>query len=113
MQKKLYVANLSWSTTDESLKELFSQIGTVASANIIIDRETGKSRGFAFVEMASEEEANEAIQRLNGYNLDGRTIKVSEALANASRGGGGGGNRRGGNGGGGGNRRQDGGFKRW
>jgi cold-inducible RNA-binding protein len=118
VQKKLYVANLSWSTSDESLKEAFSQVGSVLSANIIVDRETGKSRGFAFVEMSNEQEASEAISKLNGLNLDGRNIKVSEALASGERSGGGGGNRRPGGGGNGGGGRRDGGgsgggFKRW
>ncbi len=93
MGKKLYVGNLPYSTTDDSLRETFSQSGTVESATVIIDRETGRSKGFGFVEMASENEAQAAIQALNGTDLDGRQIKVNEARPRAprdNRGGGGG-----------------------
>ncbi len=76
MSKKLYIGNLSWGTTDEALKDLFSQYGKVESASIITDRETGRSRGFGFVEM---ENAETAIHNLNGKEFQGRHIKVSEA----------------------------------
>lgn len=102
MGKKLYVGNLPYSATDESLAETFSQCGTVDSAKIITDRDSGRSKGFGFVEMSSDSEAQEAISRLNGQQLDGRAMNVSEAKPQAprdNRGGGGGG--RGGFGGGG------------
>lgn len=95
---KLYVGNISFNTTNQDLNDLFGQIGTVESANIIEDRETGRSRGFGFVEMASREDGEKAIAELNGKELDGRELKVNEAKPQESRGGGG----RGGYGGGGG-----------
>ena len=111
MGKKLYVGNLPFSTTDQALSELFSQCGTVESAKIITDRETGRSKGFGFVEMSSDSEANEAISKFNGQQNDGRAMTVNEARPQAprdSRGGGGGGGGgyggRGGGGGGGGGR---------
>ncbi len=79
MAKKLYVGSLSYNTTDASLKEFFSQAGTVQSANVIIDKMTGRSRGFGFVEMASDEEADKAVEMLNGKELDGRALAVNEA----------------------------------
>ena len=79
MSKKLYIGNLQWKTTEEDLKELFSNYGTVTSATIINDRETGRSRGFAFVEMRSEEEAIKAMKGLNDKELGGRNLKVNEA----------------------------------
>lgn len=79
MAKKLYVGSLSYSTNDDSLKEAFSQAGSVASANVIIDKMSGRSRGFGFVEMASDEDAQKAIDMLNGKELDGRKITVNEA----------------------------------
>jgi RNA recognition motif-containing protein len=94
MGKKLYVGNLPYSATDESLTETFSQCGTVDSAKIIMDRDSGRSKGFGFVEMSTESEAQEAISRLNGKQLDGRAMNVSEAKPQApreNRGGGGGG----------------------
>ena len=100
MSMKLYVGNLSFNTSNQDLSELFGTIGTVESANIIEDRETGRSRGFGFVEMASKEEGENAIQQLNGKEVDGRALKVNEAKPQENRGGGGGG--RGGFGGGGG-----------
>jgi cold-inducible RNA-binding protein len=100
MSTKLYVGNLSFNTTNQDLNDLFGAIGTVESTNIIEDRETGRSRGFAFVEMASKAEADNAIAQLNGKEIDGRELKVNEAKPQESRGGGGGG--RGGYGGGGG-----------
>ncbi|MEI7498671.1 MAG: RNA-binding protein [Candidatus Falkowbacteria bacterium] len=79
MAKKLYVGNLSYSTTDAGLSEMFSQAGTVTSASIIIDKMTGRSKGFGFVEMASDEEAEQAIAMFNGKEIEGRTITVNEA----------------------------------
>lgn len=96
MSKRLYVGNLAWSTTDESLGEAFAQAGTVTSSSIITDRETGRARGFGFVEMSTEEEAQNAIQNMDGFDLDGRNIRVSEARERTPRqgnGGGGGGGR--------------------
>jgi RNA recognition motif-containing protein len=104
---KLYVGNLSFNTSDRDLEELFGQCGTVQSANVVEDRETGRSRGFGFVEMSSKEEGNDAIEKLNGQELDGRELKVNEAKPRENRGGGGG---RGGYGGGGGNRGGGGGY---
>ena len=102
MSMKLYVGNLSFNTSNQDLNELFGAIGTVESSNIIEDRETGRSRGFGFVEMSSKEEGENAIAQLNGKEVDGRELKVNEAKPQENRGGGGGG--RGGYGGGGGNR---------
>jgi len=79
MEKKLYVGSLSYNTTEDSLKDLFSKAGTVASANVIMDRMSGRSKGFGFVEMSSEEEAKKAIEMFNGKELDGRNIRVDEA----------------------------------
>jgi RNA recognition motif-containing protein len=79
MATKLYIGGLAWATDDQSLEAFFAQAGTVASAKVITDRETGRSRGFGFVEMSSDEEAQNAISRLNGVELDGRAISVSEA----------------------------------
>jgi len=100
MSMKLYVGNLSFNTSTQELNELFATVGTVESSNIIEDRETGRSRGFGFVEMSSKEEGKSAIEQLNGKEIDGRELKVNEAKPQESRGGGGGG--RGGYGGGGG-----------
>jgi cold-inducible RNA-binding protein len=101
MSTKLYVGNISFNTSNQDLIEMFSASGTVESANIIEDRETGRSRGFGFVEMASKEEAEAAIAALNGKEIDGRALKVNEAKPREDRGGygGGGGRGRGGNGG--------------
>jgi RNA recognition motif-containing protein len=106
MSKKLYVGNLAFQTTSQDLQDLFAQAGTVESASVISDRDTGQSKGFAFVEMSSEEEAAAAIDQFNGKELAGRMLKVNEARPRENRGGGGGGGRGfGGNrGGGGGNR---------
>jgi RNA recognition motif-containing protein len=79
MSNKLYVGSLSYDTNDDSLKEFFSQAGTVTSASVIMDRMSGRSKGFGFVEMASEEEAKKAVEMLNGKELDGRTLIVDEA----------------------------------
>ncbi len=111
MSMKLYVGNLPFSTTSEDLQQLFSQAGNVQSASVLEDRETGRSRGFGFVEMASNEEGQAAIQQLNGKELNGRSITVNEARPREDRGnrggygGGGGGGNRGGYGGGGGSDR--------
>ena len=99
---KLYVGNLSFGTTGYDLEELFGQVGTVQSANVVEDRETGRSRGFGFVEMSSKEEGENAIQEFNGKEFDGRSLTVNEAKPRENSGGGGGG--RGGYGGGGGGR---------
>lgn len=106
---KLYVGNISFNTSDQDLEELFGSVGTVQSANIVEDRETGRSRGFGFVEMSSKEEGEAAIEQLNGKEIDGRELKVNEAKPRENRGGGGGGGR-GGYGGGGGNRGGGGGY---
>ena len=105
MAKKIYVGNLPWSTTSASLESLFSAHGAVRSAEVISDRETGRSRGFGFVEMETDEACQQAIQALNGAEVDGRAITVNEARERTPRpGGGGGGGGRGGYGGGGGGR---------
>ncbi len=103
MGKKLYVGNLPFSIDDSALQSKFAEFGAVDSAKVITDRETGRSKGFGFVEMAVDSEAETAISKLNGAQFDGRAINVSEARPQAPReGGGGGGHRRGGFGGGGG-----------
>ena len=103
MSNKLYVGNLSFRVTSEDLQEYFATAGAVESANAIFDRETGRSRGFGFVEMASEDAANAAIAQFNGQEYDGRNMVVNEARPRDDRGGGGGGGGRGrGNYGGGG-----------
>ena len=91
MSKKLYVGNLSFQTTSQDLTDLFSQAGTVESAQIIEDRETGRSKGFAFVEMSTNQEAASAIDQFNGKEVSGRMLKVNEAKPREERGGGGGG----------------------
>ena len=96
---KLYVGNLSFSTSEADLEQLFSQAGTVESCRIVTDRDTGRSRGFAFVEYASQAEGQAAIQQFNGKELNGRALTVNEARPQEQRGGGGG--RGGGRGGGG------------
>ena len=105
MGNKLYVGNLSYNTTSSDLEQLFSQHGTVQSAEVISDRDSGRSKGFGFVEMGSDEEAQAAITALNGQQHDGRALTVNEAKPREDRGprgGGGGGGGRGGYGGGGG-----------
>ena len=109
---KLYVGNLAFQTSSYDLEELFGGIGTVESANVVEDRETGRSRGFGFVEMASKEDGEKAITELNGKEMNGRTLTVNEAKPREDRGGGGNrggsGGGRGGSGGG-----YGGGGKRW
>jgi cold-inducible RNA-binding protein len=106
MANRLYVGNLPWSTTSADLEQMFAQHGSVRSAEVISDRETGRSRGFGFVEMDDEAGMNAAIQALNGTNMGGRPLTVNEAREKSPRGGGGGGGYggggRGGYGGGGG-----------
>lgn len=96
MSAKIYVGNLSFNTDDESLKNAFSQYGEVVSAKVITDRDSGRSRGFGFVEMSNSDEAGKAIEALNETDLDGRTVRVNEAEDKPKRdfGGGGGGGRR-------------------
>ena len=97
MSKKLYVGGLPYAVTDQRLEEVFSEHGTVESARVVTDRDTGRSRGFGFVEMESQGEAESAISALNGTDLDGRTLTVNEARPRENRsggfGGGGGGGR--------------------
>ena len=100
MSTKLYVGNLSYRMTSEDLQEYFAAAGPVESANVVFDRETGRSRGFGFVEMASDDAANAAIAQFNGQEYDGRNLVVNEARPREDRGGYGGGGGRGGNGGG-------------
>lgn len=117
MGRKLYVGNLSYTTTDDSLHQAFAQFGTVESARVIMDRETGRSKGFGFVEMASDDQAQQAISGLDGQAFDGRNVRVSEARPQENSGGGGRGGGRGFGGGGGGRGfgggRGDGGGGRW
>ena len=109
MGTKLYVGNLSFRTTSEELRDAFAAVGTVESASVIEDRDTGRSRGFAFVEMATPEEAAAAIEQFNGKDFGGRNLTVNEAKPRADRGGRGGGygGGRGGGYGGGGGRDRD------
>ena len=100
MSTKLYVGNLSFRVTSEDLHEHFSTAGEVTSANVVMDRETGRSRGFGFVEMASDDAANNAIAQFNGQEYDGRNLVVNEARPREEGGGGGRGGRGGGGGGG-------------
>ena len=123
MSTKLYVGNLSFGVTSDDLQEHFAQAGTVESAKVIEDRDTGRSRGFGFVEMSSADEATAAIEQFNGQDLDGRNLVVNEARPReeggggnrGGRGGGGRGGNRGGGGYGGGNRGGGGGgdYSRW
>src|SRR5436305_9921960 len=104
LSKKLYVGNLTYNVNESDLEALFTPFGTVQSAQIIVDRDTNRSKGFGFVEMGSDAEAQAAIQGLNGRDHDGRNLTVNEAKPREDRGGGGGGGYRGGGGGGGGYR---------
>src|SRR5881392_4003597 len=108
MGKKLYVGNLSYGVTDSDLTEMFAAHGTVASAQVIMDRDTGRSKGFGFVEMGSDQEAQAAIAALNGQQVEGGSLTVNEAKPREERGGsrGGSGGSRGGYGGGGGGGRR-------
>jgi len=98
--KKLYVGNLSYNVDKSNLEQMFAPHGTVVSAQVITDRDSGRSKGFGFVEMGSDQEAQAAIAALNGKNLEGRNLTVNEARPQEGRGGGGGGGRRPGGGGG-------------
>lgn len=112
MGKKLYVGNLPYGVSDSDLQAMFEAHGTVESAQVIVDRDTGRSKGFGFVEMSSNEQAEAAIAALNGQEMQGRPLTVNEARPREDRGGGGGGGGRGyggGGGGGGGGRRGGGG----
>jgi RNA recognition motif-containing protein len=93
MSMKLYVGNLSFQTSSEDLQQLFAQAGTVESASIVEDRETGRSRGFGFVEMSTKEEGEAAVAQFNGKEVNGRNLNVNEAKPRENRGGGGGGGR--------------------
>ena len=101
MAKRLYVGNLKYTVTSEQLQEMFEQFGAVSSAQVLSDRETGRSRGFGFVEMPNDDEAQNAIETLDGQDHDGRRLTVNEARPRTPGGGGGGGGYRGGGGGGG------------
>jgi RNA recognition motif-containing protein len=103
--KNLFVGNLSFGATEDALRSLFEAYGTVDRVNVVTDRETGRARGFGFVEMSVDAEADRAITGLNGKELDGRAMNVNEARPKESRGGGGGGGYGGGKGGGGGRQR--------
>lgn len=89
--KKVFVGSLSWNTGDQELRDLFSQVGTIEEVNVIMDRETGRSRGFGFVTFSNPEEANSAVSKFDGTELDGRTLKVNLAEDKPRRSGGGGG----------------------
>ena len=90
MSMKLYVGNLAFETSSNDLQTMFAQAGTVESVSLIEDRETGRSRGFGFVEMSTKEEGEAAVAQFNGKDVDGRTLKVNEAKPRENRGGGGG-----------------------
>jgi cold-inducible RNA-binding protein len=85
MATKLFVGSLSWNVSDDQLRDLFATVGTVVSANVIKDRDSGRSKGFGFVEMSSDDEAKAAVDQLNGKELDGRAINVSEARPREER----------------------------
>lgn len=91
MAKKLYVGNLPFSITEDKLLQIFSEAGTVQSAKIVLDKMSGRSKGFGFVEYESDEDGDKAIQKFDGYDVDGRNLKVSEARPREDHGGGGGG----------------------
>ena len=88
MTKKLFVGGLSWDTTDDGLRQAFASYGEITEAKVITDRDTGRSRGFGFVTFDQDEDAKTAISKMNGTNLDGKTIKVNEAQEKSPRGGG-------------------------
>jgi RNA recognition motif-containing protein len=113
MGKKLYVGNLAYNVTDSELQQMFEPHGTVTSAQVIIDRDTGRSKGFGFVEMGSDEEAQAAISAMHGAEMGGRTLTVNEARPKPDAGRGGGGGGFGGRGGGGGGRGGGGGGRRY
>jgi cold-inducible RNA-binding protein len=107
MARKLYVGNLPYDTSDQDLQALFASVGTVETVNLMRDMATGRARGFAFVEMATDEEAQAAIERLNNHDLGGRNLTVNEARPKTSSGGFGGGGGYGGGGNGNGRRRSE------
>ena|SRR6185436_17597575 len=109
MNTKLFVGNISFNTTENDLQDAFAAHGTVTEANLMVDRMSGRPRGFGFVTMSTEEEAQKAIQAMNGASLDGRNLTVNLARPREERSGGGGGGDRGGRGGGGGRREYSGG----
>jgi cold-inducible RNA-binding protein len=109
MGKRLYVGNLPFSATDESLMQMFQQAGQVESARVVTDRDTGRNKGFGFVEMSTDQEAADAITKFNGTDFEGRTLTVNEARPMAPREGGGGGR----GSGRGGDRGKGGGGRRW
>src|SRR5689334_3514493 len=113
MGTRLYVGNLPYSVTELDLRDLFGGLGTVTDAKLVTDRETGRPRGFGFVEMSTQDEAQRAIAEVNGRELDGRTLTVNEAQERSGGGGGGGGGRGGGGGGRGGGGGGGGGGRRW
>ena len=115
MGNKLFVGGLAWATDDNSLREAFEKFGEVSEAKVITDRETGRSRGFGFVTLGTDEDASTAQAAMDGTELDGRTVRVNEAQERSrdNRGGGGGGGGRGGRGGGGGGGGYRGGNDRW
>jgi cold-inducible RNA-binding protein len=113
MGNKLYVGNLPFSASDDSLREMFAQAGQVDSAKVITDRDTGRSKGFGFVEMSTEQEAQNAITKFNGADFDGRSLTVNEARPMVPREGGGGGRGAGGGGGKGAGGKYGGGRNRW
>jgi len=100
MGKKLFVGGLSWGTNDDTLREAFSRFGSISEARVIMDRETGRSRGFGFITFDDDNDAVNAMNEMNGKEIDGRSIKVNEAQEKPAGGGGGGGGYRGGGGGG-------------
>jgi RNA recognition motif-containing protein len=101
MGRRLYIGNLAYAVTEQDLRDAFAESGTITDVKVIMDRETGRSRGFAFVEMSSDAEAAQAVETLNGRDVQGRAISVSEARERSGGGGGGGGGYGGGGGGGG------------
>lgn len=113
MGKKIFVGGLSWDTNDQGLHEAFSRFGDIVEAKVITDRDTGRSRGFGFVTFEGEDAVENAINEMNGTELDGRTLKVDQANERGRGGGGGGGGRGGGGGGGGGYGGGGGGRDRW